>query len=135
MVTVWWSASLIIHYNFQNLVETITAEKYCQKINKIHQELQRFHLILVNGKGPILLHDNNQSHISQITLQKLSELGYDILPHPAYSSDCSLVDSHFFKHLSTTSCSRGALQQPSNSSKTPSKNSLVVDLQNSMLLE
>ena len=37
MVTVWWSAASLIHYNFLNPGETITSEKYAQKINEIHQ--------------------------------------------------------------------------------------------------
>jgi hypothetical protein len=29
MVTIWWSASGIIHYNFFNPAKTITSEKHC----------------------------------------------------------------------------------------------------------
>ena len=48
---------------------------------------------------PILLHDNARPHVAQSTLQKLNELGYETLPHPAYSPDLSSTDYHFFKHL------------------------------------
>ena len=49
-------------------------------------------LALVNKKGPIL-HDSAWLHITQPTLQKLNELGYEILPHlPSY-----LIS--LFKHL------------------------------------
>lgn len=35
IVTVWWSAASIIHhYSFLNPGETITAEKYCEKIDE-----------------------------------------------------------------------------------------------------
>ncbi|KOC68215.1 Histone-lysine N-methyltransferase SETMAR [Habropoda laboriosa] len=30
-------------------------------------------------KGPILLHDNARPHVSQITIRKLNELGYEEL--------------------------------------------------------
>jgi histone-lysine N-methyltransferase SETMAR len=94
MITVLWSASGIIHCNFLIPVETITEDKYCQKIDKMHEELRRLHPTFVNRKGPILLHD-----VSQMTVQKLNELGYETLLHPAYSADLSPTDYNFFKHL------------------------------------
>uniref|UniRef100_A0A0N5CCE7 HTH_48 domain-containing protein n=1 Tax=Strongyloides papillosus TaxID=174720 RepID=A0A0N5CCE7_STREA len=81
MVTVWWSAVRVIHYKFMEPGETINSESY------------------FNRKGPILLHDNAKPHVSKMTLQKLCELGYEILPHPPYSPDLSPTDHHFFKHL------------------------------------
>uniref|UniRef100_A0A1I7WR27 HTH_48 domain-containing protein n=1 Tax=Heterorhabditis bacteriophora TaxID=37862 RepID=A0A1I7WR27_HETBA len=62
MATVWWSASGIIHYNFLNPGETITAEKYWHEMDKVHQELKRLHLELANRKRSILLHENVQPH-------------------------------------------------------------------------
>ena len=84
------------HSEFQ---ETIISEKYAQQIDEIQQLLQHLQLALVNGKGPILLHDNAQLHVTQPLLQKLNELGYKVLPHPPYSSDLSPIDYHFLKHL------------------------------------
>ncbi|GBN02534.1 Histone-lysine N-methyltransferase SETMAR [Araneus ventricosus] len=57
------------------------------------------HPALVNRKGPILLHNNDRSHVAQITLQKLNKLDYEIMPHPPYSPDLSPTEYHFFKHL------------------------------------
>ena len=36
MVTIWWSAAHLIHYNFLNPSETITSEKYAQQIDEMH---------------------------------------------------------------------------------------------------
>lgn len=99
MVTVWWSSAGVIHYNFLKPGETITAEKYCREIEIVHQKLSVKQPALVNRKGPILLHDNARPHVSQITLQKLRQLGYETLPHPPYSPDLSPPDYHFFKCL------------------------------------
>ena len=55
LVTVWWSATH--HYSFLNPSETITSEKYAQQINEMHWKPQCPQLVLVNTKGPILLHD------------------------------------------------------------------------------
>ena len=74
MVTIWWSAAHLVDYSFLNLSETITSEKYAQKIDEMHQKLQRLQLVLVNRKGPIL-HDNAQPHIAQPAFQKLNEFG------------------------------------------------------------
>ena len=38
-------------------------------------------------------------HVVQPTLQKLNELGYEVLPHPPRSPDLLPTDYHFFKHL------------------------------------
>ncbi|XP_074181294.1 histone-lysine N-methyltransferase SETMAR isoform X4 [Rhinolophus sinicus] len=99
MVTVWWSAAGLIHYSFLSPGETITSEKYAQQIDEMHRKLQHLQPALVNRKGPILLHDNARLHITLPTLQKLNELGYEVLPHPPYSPDLSPTDYHFFKHL------------------------------------
>ena len=58
MVTVWWSAAHMIHYNFLNPGKTITSEKYAQQINQIHQKLQYLQQGLVNRVGPVLHHDS-----------------------------------------------------------------------------
>ena len=99
MVTVWWSAAGLTHYSFLNPSESITSEKFAQQIDEMHQKLQRLQPALVNRKGPILLYDNAQPHVTQSVLQKLNELGYKVLPHPPYSPDLSPTDYHFFKHL------------------------------------
>ena len=94
-----WSASGLIHYSFLNFGETIPSEKYAQQINEMHCKLQSLQPALVNRKGPILLHDNTWPHVAQPMLQKLNELGCEVLPHPSYSPDLSSTNYRFFKHL------------------------------------
>ena len=96
----WWSAAGLIHYSFLNPDESITSEKYAQQIDEMHQKLQCLQLALVNRTGPILLHDNSRPLIAQPMLQKLNQLGYEVLPHPPYSPVLSPTDYHFFKRLS-----------------------------------
>ena len=96
-----WSASGLIHYSLLNSRETIPSEKYAQQINETPCKLQRLQPAFVNRKGPILLHDNALLHITQPTLWKLNESGYEVLPHPPYSPDLSPNDYHFLKHLDT----------------------------------
>nr|CDJ97262.1 Transposase domain containing protein [Haemonchus contortus] len=99
MVVVWWLTAGLIHHSFLDTGKTITAEEYCQDIDEMRKKLQLMSLGLVNRKGPIFLHDSACSHVTQITLKKSNELGYETLPHPPYSTDLAPIDYHFFKHL------------------------------------
>ena len=82
-----------------NPAKTITSENYAQQISEMHQKLQCFQPALFNRKGSVLLHDNIQPYTAQPMLQKLNELGYQVLPHPPFSTDLSPTNYHFFKHL------------------------------------
>ena len=66
-----------------------TSERYAQWINEIHWKLHCLQPALVNRKGPNLLHDNTQPHVTQPMLQKLNKLGYEVLPHLPYSPNLS----------------------------------------------
>ena len=96
-------AASLIHYSFLNLHKTITSEKYAQQIDEMQWKLQHLQPALANRKGPILLHDNAQLPVAQPVLQKLNELGYNVLPHPPCSPDLSPMDYHFF-NISITWC-------------------------------
>ncbi|KAF2359522.1 hypothetical protein FHG87_009721 [Trinorchestia longiramus] len=67
----------------------------------MHARLSEKRLALVNRRGPILLHDNARPHVARMIVQKLTELGYETLPHPPYSPDLSPTDYPLFKPLST----------------------------------
>ena len=92
MAAVWWPAACLIHYSFLNPGETITSEEYTQQINEMHQKLEHPQPALVNRTGPYLLHDNTQLHVTQPMLQKLNELGYEVLLHLPYSPDLLATD-------------------------------------------
>ena len=98
MITVW-SAAHPIHYSFLNLGEATTSEKDAQQIDEMHQKLQCLQLAVVNRKGLIVLHNDTRPHVTQPMLQKLNELGFEVLPRPPYSPDLLPTDYHFFKHL------------------------------------
>lgn len=100
MVTVWWSRAGIIHYDFLKTGDTITAEVYCQQLDKLDEKLSRIQPALRSRKVPLILHDNARPHTAKKTLEKLKNLSYEILPHPPYSPDVSPTDYHFFRSLS-----------------------------------
>ena len=92
MVTVWWSAACL------NPGETITSEMNAQQIDEKHREAQRLQLAPVKRKGPVL-HNNAWPHVAQARLQKLNELGCEVLSHLPYSPDFLKSNYLFFKHL------------------------------------
>ena len=85
--------------SFLNASKTITFERYAQQINEMHRKLHHPQPALGNRLGPVLLHDNARPQVTQPMLQKLNELGFEVLPHPPYSSDLLPIDYHFFQHF------------------------------------
>ncbi|KOC62420.1 Histone-lysine N-methyltransferase SETMAR [Habropoda laboriosa] len=79
----------------------------------MHKKLKDLCLILVNLKGPILLHDNARPHVSQMTVQKLNELGCETLPRPPYSPDLFNHLENFLreKKLKTQAAAENAFEE------------------------
>ncbi|KAF2362312.1 Transposase type 1 [Trinorchestia longiramus] len=100
-VTVWWCAIGVVHYSFLNVNQSIAAEVYCNQLDEMHTHLQKMWPALVNRRSPILLHDNARPHVARMTLQKLTDLRYETLPHSLHSPDLFPTDYYFFKHLDT----------------------------------
>ena len=112
MVTVWCSVASLIHCSFLNPSETITSEKNAQQINGTYWKLQCVQLALVNRKDTILQHDNAWLEVAQPRLQKLNELGYEVLHHGPYSPDLSpantslSISTTFWRENTSTSSRR-----------------------------
>ncbi|CAH2092000.1 unnamed protein product [Euphydryas editha] len=54
---------------------------------------------LANRKGILFHHDNARPHTSLMTLNKLKELGWEVLMHPPYSPDLAPSDYYLFRSL------------------------------------
>ena len=77
MMTVWYSQTGLIHYNFLNPGETITATNYCQeKWRKAPKKRTQKRAALVNGLDSVLVHDNIRPQVALSFLQKLVKLGF-----------------------------------------------------------
>lgn len=99
MMTVWWCMAGIVHYHFLQRGVSITAESYCRQLDTVNKRLTENKWKWFNKKCPILLHDNARPHVARLTLAKLDQLKYEVLPHPPYSPDLSPTDYHFFPNL------------------------------------
>ncbi|KFD51546.1 hypothetical protein M513_07596 [Trichuris suis] len=104
MLIVFWSHFGIIHFKFLKAGQPITADNYCRLLEATMEKLLEKRPALASRRRVILLQDNARPHVSRKTLQKISELGMEPLPHPAYSTDLSPTDFHLFKHLRNFSC-------------------------------
>ena len=63
------------------LSDALQLSESTQQIDAIHWKLQCMQPMLVNRKGPNLLHNNAGLHVVQPVLQKLNGLGYDVIHH------------------------------------------------------
>ena len=94
ILSVWWGVRGIIHWKILPDGCTITANLYCQQLNRVAAKLK--------GKQDRIyfLHDNARPHVAKSTRQKLLSLGWITIPHPPYSPDLAPTDYHLYRSLS-----------------------------------
>ena len=54
--------------------QIITAQSYCDQLNRLNEMLKEKRSSLVNCKGVIFHHDNARPHRARITCNKIEEL-------------------------------------------------------------
>ena len=91
MVSVWWSSAGVNHYDFIKPVSLITAEIYCNQLDKMIQKLKEKQPKLVNKSTFILLLDNARQHNAKMTGKTT---GVVLFHHPPYSPDLAPIDKH-----------------------------------------
>ena len=99
LLCVWWTSEGIIHHEFLKVGETITADIYCNQLDRVQEELLIKQPALVNRKKILFLQDNARPHVAKMTLHKIAELQWEIMSHPPYSPDLSPTDFHLFLSL------------------------------------
>ena len=62
--------------------QIITAQSYCDQLDRLNEMLKEKRSFLVNCKGVIYYHNNARTHSARITCSKIEELGWEKLPHP-----------------------------------------------------
>ena len=95
----------------------------------MHWKLQRLQPILVNRKGPILLHNSAQLHVPQPTLQKVNTLHDKVLPHPPHSPDLLPTENHFLEHLDKFLQGKCFHNQQENASATTTSKKMLLQPQ------
>lgn len=99
MMSVWWDYRGVIYYELLPQNEMITGNIYCHQLERLKAELEKVRPGLINRNNVIIQQDNARPHTSKLTLQKLRDLDWEVLPHPAYSPDIAPSDYHLFRSL------------------------------------
>ncbi|XP_046826458.1 histone-lysine N-methyltransferase SETMAR-like [Vespa crabro] len=99
LVCVWWSIRGIVHFEVLKPGQTVNADLYREQLDRVNQSLIEEYSVIVNRKGVILQHDNARPHCTRRTLEKINELGWEVLPHSPYSPDIAPSDFHLFRSL------------------------------------
>ncbi|KAK6761996.1 hypothetical protein RB195_022913 [Necator americanus] len=96
MLCVWWNSKGLVYFEVLDSGQTVTADIYKDQLNRVDQALRRQGVETTPTK---FLHDNARPHVAKITLEKIEELGWKVLPHPPYSPDLAPSDYHLFRSM------------------------------------
>ena len=99
LLCIWWHCTGIVYMELLEPGQTITAERYCQQLQRLAEAACAKFPALANRKGILLQQDNARPHSAKITQQKIRELGWEVLPHPTYSPDVAPSDYYLFRSL------------------------------------
>lgn len=98
MATVFWDEEGIILLKWLPRGRTINSHYYCQILTELKAAIQKDR----PGKwerGVLLQHDNARPHTSAETVAATRELGFQVIPHPAYSPDLAPSDFWLFGEM------------------------------------
>lgn len=100
MLCVWWDQKGIIYYELLKPKQTVSADLYSQQLRSLSLALESKRPYSGKGKRKvILLHDNARPHVAKTTRATIEDLGWEVLPHPAYSPDLAPSDYHLFRSM------------------------------------
>ncbi|KAK6726287.1 hypothetical protein RB195_004545 [Necator americanus] len=99
MAAVWWSSFGVIHHHLVPFGGRMTAQMYFYHVTEMHKKLLQLRREMVEKQLVIMLHDTQLPYISLGAIRNLHQLGYEILPFPANSSDLLPTDYHFVPQL------------------------------------
>jgi histone-lysine N-methyltransferase SETMAR len=116
MLTFFWHMRGPILVKFQAHGETVNSAKYSALLQDQLKPAIHHKGWGLLSKWVLLFHGNARPHTATATVQTVQRLGFELLPHPLYSSDLTPSDYHIFGPLKETLCghrfgSHGDVQQ------------------------
>lgn len=100
MASVFWDAKGILLIDYLEKGRSITGQYYATLLDQLKAAIKRKRPGMAKKK--VLFHmDNAPAHSSATVQQKLTELKFEIVPHPPYSPDLAPSDFHLFLKLKT----------------------------------
>ena len=117
LLCIWWDIHGIIHYELLGEGEMVNSERYSSQLMRLKDKIDLKRPFRGKGKKKVILqHDNARPHVAKFTRQTIEELGWEVLPHPAYSPDLAPSDYHLFLGLKTFLREK-SFQEPSDLEK------------------
>ena len=98
MASIFWDAKGILSIDYLPKGSTITGAYYPNLLDQLDQKIREKRPGL-SKKKIIFHHDNAPAHTSRVSMAKINELRYELLPHPPYSPDLAPSDFHLFPRL------------------------------------
>lgn len=98
MASVFWDAKGILLIDYLDKGKTVTGQYYATLLVKLKAAIQEKRPGMAKKKI-LFHHDNAPAHSSRIAQEKLTELKFEIVPHPPYSPDLAPSDFHLFSKL------------------------------------
>lgn len=98
LASVFWDADGILLIDYLEHGRTINADYYIALLDRLDTILREKRK-RTQRKNILFLHDNAPAHKSHKAMNKLEQLGYEIVQHPPYSPDLAPSDYYLFPHL------------------------------------
>jgi len=99
MACIFWDTQGVVLVDFVPPGHTVNVDYYCTLLSdRLRPAVRRNRLGLLK-KGVILQHDNAPPHRARQTVQKIEEMGWELLQHRPYSPDLAPSDFHLFEPL------------------------------------
>ena len=98
MVTIFWDYEGILQIEWLPEKTTINSDYYITILRNLRKRIKKER----RGKlasGILLQHDNATPHTSERTKAIISELGFELVPHPPYSPDLAPSDYWLFGEM------------------------------------
>ena len=94
MYDIWRSSKGFLYYELLKPGETVTVKLYKDQLQKLSQRIQKLGPHLVHTTRKVLLFYNNERfHVA------ILELGWELMPHPAYSPNLAPSDYYLLRSL------------------------------------
>jgi histone-lysine N-methyltransferase SETMAR len=94
MLMIFWDMVEHIYCNYLEGQKTINGQYYSDLLKNKARPALLHRCLRLQGEGVSLLQDNTHPHSVQLTQQTMFKMGWEVLPHPAYSSKLSSGDMH-----------------------------------------